>query len=189
MPLNSSQREALLGHLSTHEWLCLDYTAPAHDMYGKDVTLEGLNALVEEGSAEAKVMHRCACCPKCATYQCVIDEHCVQCQSANLQAIPLFHHIPCACIFEAPEGLMSVRVCRKCHQSLEANDSQVEAVGETYLCLDCGSRAPEPRLSFICLACRCAYTFDEVTFHRIWGFRLLGAASHRPSSSDEKNDG
>ncbi len=168
---------ASLEHLPTDEWLCPDLASAVTDMYGPGLSEAGLHALVEKGLAESKVIYRCARCPKCQSHQCVVEESCALCQSANLKTISLFHHIPCAGIFEAPDGIDALEVCPKCDSRLGDQKGLVESVGETYLCLECGGRSPEPQLGFICLGCRRSYGFDEVAFHRLWCFRRLAPAT------------
>ena len=189
MSFSNEKKKFLLDRLSAKKLICPDFTKIGPSMYGEGISLADLNALVDEGLAEARVVHRCARCPQCSTHQCVIDEHCVHCRSPNLQAIPLFHHIPCACVFEAPEGIDSISSCEKCHESLDANDNTVESVGQSYFCVNCGGRFPEPELSFICLGCGAVHAFHEVTFHRLWGFKSLVVDPDACSRSEGERSG
>ena len=140
-------------------------------MYGEGICAETLHALVEEGVIESKVVHRCARCPNCSSHQCVIDERCAACDCANLKTIPLFHHVPCAGIFEAPDDVALIEQCPKCHGAIATDDELVDRVGETYLCLECQGRSPEPQLRFMCLGCHVSHAFADVTFHRLWAFK------------------
>jgi len=179
---------ALFDALPKTGWLYPDLTLSAAQMYGQGVRADDLHALVERGLAESKVLCRCARCPACQTHQCSIWERCMRCESANLTAIPLFHHILCAAIFEAPNGLAAVERCEKCDQPLADEPAMVEPVGDTYRCRDCGGHSPEPKLAFYCFGCQKVHAFDEVTFHRLWKFRRATTHSTLTDSVRQKND-
>lgn len=180
MRANSAERARLLQRLPKDQWLEPDLSAPSATMYGEGVDQARLHELVDEGVAEAVVLYRCALCPTCDSHQCVVSEQCARCQSANLKAIPLFHHILCAGIFEAPKGLDAIGSCAKCGDEISAQSDRVEPVGETYLCLECHNRSPEPALHFLCLGCHDYHAFDAVTFHRLWGFKRKGPEASEP---------
>lgn len=183
----SEESGGLLEVLPHHGWLCPDLTASVNKMYGEGVSVDALHGLVDRGLAESCVFCRCARCPSCSTHQCIVWERCVRCESSNLTAVSLFHHIPCAGIFEAPKGLAAVERCEKCRQAFDEEDgNMVEAVGETYWCNSCGGRSPEPNLAFKCLGCQQVHAFDAVTFHRLWQFKR--ASSAVPSVSTPEQD-
>lgn len=163
----------LLEALPTDDWLEPDLAVPAERMYGVGRDVGALDALVREGRATSMVRHRCARCPVCRCHQCIIDERCARCESANLVTVSLYHHIPCAGIFPAPDGIEAVGECPKCHDSLARDPQASEPVGETYRCIDCNAESPEPALQLLCLQCHKAHDLQDVQFHRLWQYRRV----------------
>ena len=106
-------------------------------------------------------------CPDCRGQWLQLNGRCPECGGCVLQPVPLAHHIPCAGVFEAPEGLAAIKRCPKCRRHDVAESDHLEAVGEVYHCLDCSAHFPEPVMRLYCHDCDFNHRFADVGFEVI----------------------
>jgi len=107
-------------------------------------------------------------CPSCNSLALQLNGSCPSCGGYALSAVPLAHHIPCAGIFEAPQGLELVEYCPKCHRNDVGDSDHLETVGEIYYCDDCGDHFPEPSMHLHCQSCQRHHRFGDAQFEIIY---------------------
>lgn len=149
--------------------------ASAGQLYGTQARRKHLWVLVDQGLVSARVVLRAPRCPDCQCYEMLANEACPRCGCANVVSRALYHHIPCAGIFEAAEGIDRVAVCPKCRECLTDARDRIETAGQMYHCCDCNERFPEPVLAFWCLICDHSHALKAVEFHRLHAFGLTAA--------------
>lgn len=147
--------------------------AQSHEsVYPAGLTEDTLLALAQKQCLSKEAVRYCPCCPRCQGAALRINGRCPTCRSADLYAIPLAHHIPCAAVFEAPNGLGAVDGCPKCRSQVTANDDTLEAVGEAYRCKNCSAHFPAPAIRMDCAHCRADHALHDVVFQRFYRYRL-----------------
>ena len=166
---------ALLAKIRARGLVQPDLRAVASQLYESQARADHLWRLVDQDWVIAEPMLRATRCPACQSHEMLAHERCPNCRCANLLTQPLYHHIPCAGIFEFQGQIEDLAQCPKCKSALNQEQDRIELAGQIYHCLDCAQRFPEPVIEFWCLPCNQSHRLEAVSFHRLYAFRLSEA--------------
>ena len=151
-------------------------TKPAVQRYPLPLTQEMLAGLLARKWVSAEAVTYVPACPLCNEVSLILNGACPDCFHYDRTRITLAHHIPCAGVFEAPNGLEKIECCPKC-QGRDMTDNDLEAVGEIYYCNDCAQRFPEPAMRLSCQSCKRNHPISDVCFDTLYAYRLTAEGS------------
>lgn len=100
---------------------------------------------------------------------------CPTCLGSALTTKTLLHHIACAGVFEAPEGVEQVGACPKCRSHITLDSELVERAGAIYICQTCEARFPDPVISMYCYPCEINYPLADVNFSQVYSYEITQA--------------
>lgn len=159
-----------------------DLTQPLNAVYAQTANPAELQELAAEGLVTGQAVTYVPCCPKCQGLIMQLNASCPQCHCYALCTTTLAHHMPCAGIFEAPDGLEAITDCPKCRSPIGPDQNGLESVGEMHCCEDCHAHFPEPVMRMYCADCDTNHPMHDLRFHSIYRYQLTPAgeaALHR----------
>lgn len=134
-------------------------------------------------------VHRC---PGCGSYLLNLREVCVECNSANIESLPVLHHFRCG--YVAPIGEFETRgkgrECPKCGHTMRNLGTDHELVGEQVRCRSCSITFDEPAVEASCFRCGSKTPVDQLVEFDIWGYRLtpLGQSAAKAGRLFDEED-
>ena len=174
----TTQEYRALDALSDLGVLVPDLKKTAADFYPVTFRPQDLDSLTAKGLVARKAMMFAPTCPNCTALMLTPNGSCPTCREHTLTAIPLLHHIPCAGIFDAPEGIEQVEQCPKCRSQIQPDSELLETAGEMHYCQTCETRFPDPVISMYCHQCKNHCPLHDARFSQVHSYAITEAGKN-----------
>lgn len=149
--------------------------------------LEKFQKLIKLNLIERKIIDRVIKCPSCKSLHVGTRFFCPSCKSINIVRTEIIQHVTCGYVdtlirFKYMRNRAGKRiiVCPNCNLPLREKGIDYRVLGKIFECFDCGRRADNPGIEFVCRDCDHRFDvlkarYDPVYMYRITeqGIRLL----------------